>query len=289
MKVHERPDGYVAAPPAADHLTQQPFHVFEAKSQSLLPTALVILNTSLQGIDVKALWQYCGVRVCADGGANRLYSCFSAEDRALYVPDFITGDCDSLSQDVEDYYRRHGTTIIRQNSQYSTDFMKSLSVAAAYYLPLRNRLFEPIDAEIGTEGLDENYESLTVYVAGGVGGRFDQTCHLISQLFSVREKYQGFKMYIVTESDVLFLVPKGTSHVTYGNHGSFFRGDGSPKCGIMPFKGKTVLNTDGLRYDVEDWPSEMGANVSTSNEVCGVDGFVVESTEDVVMSIEIQR
>lgn len=289
MKVHERPDGYVAAPPATDHMTQQPFEVFEAKSQSLHPSALVILNTSLHGIDVKALWQFSGVRVCADGGANRLYSYFSAEDRAKYVPDFITGDCDSLSQDVEDYYRQHGTTIIRQDSQYSTDFMKALCVAAAYYLPLRNLLFKPIDADVGTDGMDKNYEPLTVYVAGGVGGRFDQTCHLISQLFAVRARYPGFEMYIVTESDLLFLVPKGTSHVTYGSPGSFFRGHGSPKCGIMPFKGKTVLNTDGLRYDVEEWPSEMGANVSTSNEVCGVNGFVVNSTEDVVMSIEIQR
>lgn len=43
-------------------------------------------------------------RICADGGANRLYDSLSEQDRRRYLPDLIKGDLDSLRQDVEAFY-----------------------------------------------------------------------------------------------------------------------------------------------------------------------------------------
>lgn len=59
------------------------------------------------------------LRVCADGGANRLYDELpgmlpgeSAEAvRAQYLPTAIQGDLDSIRPDVVDFYRRHGVPV----------------------------------------------------------------------------------------------------------------------------------------------------------------------------------
>lgn len=59
------------------------------------------------------------LRVCADGGANRLYDELphmlpgrSADAvRAQYLPTFIKGDLDSLRPDVAAFYRQHGVPI----------------------------------------------------------------------------------------------------------------------------------------------------------------------------------
>ena len=59
------------------------------------------------------------LHICADGGANRLYDLFSsgqaaaaaaAERRALYCPQIIKGDLDSLRPEVQQFYEQHGPT-----------------------------------------------------------------------------------------------------------------------------------------------------------------------------------
>lgn len=59
------------------------------------------------------------VRVCADGGANRLYDelpamlAGQAPDavRAAYLPSAIRGDMDSIRPEVLDFYRQRGVVI----------------------------------------------------------------------------------------------------------------------------------------------------------------------------------
>ena len=59
------------------------------------------------------LWSQCWVKICADGGANRLYDGFisgsgsSANSTTVknYIPDYITGDLDSLRNEVQQFYR----------------------------------------------------------------------------------------------------------------------------------------------------------------------------------------
>lgn len=59
------------------------------------------------------------LRVCADGGANRLYDELprmlpgrpADTVRAQYLPNIIKGDLDSLRPDVAAFYRRHGVPI----------------------------------------------------------------------------------------------------------------------------------------------------------------------------------
>ncbi|KAJ0699313.1 putative thiamine diphosphokinase [Helianthus annuus] len=81
-----------------------------------LPTthALIILNQRLPKFS-PLLWEHAKVRVCADGGANRLFDnmpeLFHDEHddvsviRERYKPDVIKGDMDSIRPDVLNFYR----------------------------------------------------------------------------------------------------------------------------------------------------------------------------------------
>ena len=117
-------------------------------------TALVLLNTPPRpAAALRQLWALSSYRVCADAAANRLRDSIQlaiGEDEAMVsgqpaalrqrllelqqvsrmhesmVPDAVTGDFDSIRQDVVDFYRERGCLIAHNASQNSTDFEKAL-------------------------------------------------------------------------------------------------------------------------------------------------------------------
>lgn len=64
----------------------------------------------------KAYFVAAKVRICADGGANRLFDAAGSwsagrdvlSARRAFLPDVITGDLDSIRPEVADYYSQHG-------------------------------------------------------------------------------------------------------------------------------------------------------------------------------------
>ena len=129
-------------------------------------TALVLLNTPPRPVAaLRQLWALSSYRVCADAAANRLRDSIQlaiGEDEAMVsggpaalrkrllqlqqvarqhesmVPDAVTGDFDSIRQDVLDFYRKRGCLIRHDPSQNSTDFEKALALveeAQARHLP----------------------------------------------------------------------------------------------------------------------------------------------------------
>lgn len=292
MTVIERPNHFPVDSPSAEHRAIYPFSALEDNTNET--TALIILNTDLTNIPLRSLWKNSIVRVCADGGANRLHDYFQTdEERAQYLPDYITGDCDSLRKDVTEYYSKNGTIVIKQLCQYSTDFMKSMKVALLHCHGSEGRdaLTKPIDDVNGLSAIMLEIKPssrISIFVAGGIGGRFDQLFHSINQLYTLTSEYPGMEMFFYTQTDVIFLLHKGLNHVKYSNVKSFFNADAIPCCGLLPYGQKVILNTTGLLFDVVDWESEVGAAVSTSNGVVGVDGFIVDTTENIVMTIEVR-
>ena len=298
MSVTERPENFHVERPTGTYTQIEPFSVFEKKPSLHRESPLIILNTPLEKLDLMALWAHSSVQVCADGGANRLYEYFATEDeRKQYVPKFITGDLDSLKDFVKDYYAEKGTVIIPQFCQYSTDFMKALKVVVLYGTEAgQEALKGEIEQVKGLNGLVEKHvmhaaahKSQTVNVAGGIGGRFDQTIQLINQMYTMKEEYPWLQLVFFTSQDVIFMAPQGVTYVSYSHRTIFNTKEIMPKCGLLPFGKKTILNSKGLLYDVEDWPSEIGGAVSSSNAICGIDGFTVETTESIVINIEVSR
>lgn len=108
------------------------------------PLVLVVLNTKGEGESealFRHLWARAALRVCADGGANRLHDSFgdhnedrdgdglndtAEQRRARFVPDVIVGDLDSLRPEVAAYYRALGTEVKIHADQDHNDFEKCL-------------------------------------------------------------------------------------------------------------------------------------------------------------------
>lgn len=61
----------------------------------------------------------------------------------------------------------------------------------------------------------------------------------------------------------------------------------TPNIGILPVYGRSSITTKGLEWDVEDWKTEMGGMVSTSNHVFA-DEVHVWTTERVLFTVELK-
>ncbi|KAI5956476.1 THI80 [Candida jiufengensis] len=298
-EVTERLDTVEVKPPPSttSHHIIEPFaYLTSTTTEAKYKNVLLILNQSFS-IDLFSIWRHCELVVCADGGANRLYNFFKDETlRSKYIPNYIVGDFDSLTDNVKEYYKAKGAKIIPQKTQYSTDFQKAIKCIQLHYLLEKDNQDWP---EINDDsGLDETWEKvfhaksdidIRVYALSAIGGRFDQTIQSINQLYILHQQEPNLQLFFITEFDILFLLYKGTNYVKYPSRSIFYRPkDSIPTCGLLPLSDRSVvLSSDGLKYDVKNWTSKMTGNVSSSNRVSGEDGFIVTCSDDILINIEI--
>ncbi|ODQ81544.1 hypothetical protein BABINDRAFT_159821 [Babjeviella inositovora NRRL Y-12698] len=280
--VVENPDimGKIPVPSGANEIDILSFFNPDAAKM-----CLIILNQAIN-VDLTMLWDHSLLRVCADGGANRLYE-FFGEEKERYIPDFIVGDFDSLTDEVKTYYQGKGAVLVHQASQYATDFQKAISVVSLYFQAGSSVDFEAIDTEDGLLRLAEEHSTapcppVTLLVVNALGGRFDQTVHSINQLYKITAECPSFGVFLVSLDDIVFLVPGGVNYIHYDKQVI------GPICGLLPMGRKCTLSTQGLKWDLTNWESDIcGGNVSSSNAVVAEDGVVVECTEGgVVVNLE---
>lgn len=293
-EVLERNNNIEVSKPSCKYALVEPLSFLE-EQESDKNRCLIVLNQPLERIFVRNLWRKTSLHICADGGANRVYDYFTEEERENYIPDFITGDLDSLRKDVAEYYHTRGSIIIPQRSQYLTDFVKSICLAHLYFNSEKSRefLYEKVDEQEGLAQLEEQLDMLQskiiyIYVVGSLGGRFDQTIHSMSTLYNLSLSRPFLHIYFITDLDAVFLLRKGLNYVLYPSKSSFYKHSDVPPCGLSPLgSDSVVLNTFGLRYDVKNWRSSMKGNVSSSNGLCGKTGVIIDSSDDVVVNIAI--
>lgn len=279
----------------------EPFKFVSNKDEN---SSLVILNQKIEGIKLLELWDHTNLHICADGGANRLYTYLEEEgvDYKLYKPDFIVGDLDSLDPEIQKKYKDLGVIIIPQLTQYASDFMKAINIVTIFYHSeqARKALYGDINEHDGLHTLletlttENSSETLTInnYILNGLGGRFDQTIHSINQILKLKQQYPNLKNFFITNQDLVFLINKGHNLVKYDNKTQFFDNkttDSSinPVCGLLPLNKPVVLSTQGLKWDVTKWHSSMDGNVSSSNAITSNNGIIVSCSDDLIINIEM--
>ena len=160
--------------------------------------------------------------------------------------------------------------------EYSTDLMKSLkhaSKVAEECLEEFNRYFAKWPKTT----------SMDVVVLGGLGGRVDQAFSQLHHLYmaSIDSSLNLGDLYLVTGTSIIFLLQKGLNWIRTPMGQGFF----TENVGIIPIGRPSVISTTGLEWDVKDWSTEFGTQISTSNHI-KADVVSVKTTERVLFTLE---
>ncbi|KAK4999130.1 thiamine pyrophosphokinase [Elasticomyces elasticus] len=227
----------------------KPLDFLEYKCHPKPGSALVILNQPIASEELLGhLWECTDYHLCADGGANRLLDCLNHDESTVfdpleYLPDTIHGDLDSLRDDVRTFYERYGVEVTKDPDQYSTDFGKAMKKVAA--LPSH-----------GTQD---------VVILGTISGRVDQGLGLLHEMYREQLRRSHLRLWLFSEISISFILAAG-EHVV---HTPMSEGLITPNIGIVPIFGPSKITTEGLEWDVKDWETNMGGQVSTSNHIVG--------------------
>jgi thiamine pyrophosphokinase len=152
----------------------------------------------------------------------------------------IHGDLDSLRDDVRAYYSSHGVQVSQDHDQYSTDFGKTMQKISS-----RNVSPAPKD----------------VLVLGTLAGRVDQGLGLLHEMIREETKHPSLRLWLFSESSLSFILRSEHNVVRGLQTSGFF----TENVGLLPVWGPATITTTGLEWDVKEWYTHMGGQVSTSN------------------------
>ncbi|CAN1353284.1 Thiamine pyrophosphokinase 1 [Linum perenne] len=196
--------------------------------------ALVILNQRLPKF-APMLWNHAQVRVCADGGANRVYDEMPllfpdegvADVRHRFKPDVIKGDMDSVRAEVLNFYSDLGTKVVDEShDQDTTDLHKCV-------------------AYISDVMQDVDPSNVCILVTGSLGGRFDHEAGNIN----VIHRFSSTRIILLSDECLIYLLPKTHRHEIHVN--SSIEG---PHCGLIPIGNPSRrTTTTGLQWDLSKY------------------------------------
>ncbi|KAL5230507.1 hypothetical protein ABZP36_029283 [Zizania latifolia] len=231
--------------------------------------ALVVLNQRLPRF-APLLWDRAQVRVCADGGANRLFDGMPEllpgqdpdEVRARYKPDVIKGDMDSVRPEVMEYYSNLGTKIVDEShDQDTTDLHKCVTF-------------------VTENSLIADKSNLCILALGALGGRFDHEMGNINVL----HLFPNNRIILLSDDCLIFLLPRAHTHSIH-----IERSIEGPHCGLIPIGvPSTSTITTGLQWNLDNTSMSFGGLISTSNMVVEEDVTVISDT-DLIWTISLRH
>lgn len=110
-------------------------------------------------------------------------------------------------------------------------------------------------------------------------------------LFQTDPRYAAGRMYLFSGESLTFLLKPGRHRIRVRDGPAGGEADVFGKhVGILPVGGPSRITTRGLEWDVTDWETEFGGQVSTSNHVLPETQVVeVATTRDVLFTIALRQ
>ena len=174
------------------------------------------------------------------------------------MPDLICGDLDSITANNLAYFRQKRVRVEIMPDQNATDFTKALRFVSDN----REQVLQELNLLTSTE-----VESAIVdtVVFGGLGGRADQAFSQLHHLYTAQQDptINCGDIYLFTPESIIFLLHKGDNIIQVPVKAGQF----DDNIGLIPLAGPAMITTHGLEWDVEDWETEIGLQISTSNHV----------------------
>ncbi|XP_065053187.1 thiamin pyrophosphokinase 1-like [Rhopilema esculentum] len=227
-------------------------------------TGLILLNRPLKEHlpILKHLWKNSVIKLCADGGLNRLHDAIG-EDSDRYIPEIISGDFDSAVSDLLTHYKSKGSMIVPTPSQDETDFTKGLHVMCQ---------------ALKEKNMQEEYSCIVAL--GAFGGRLDHLMSNINALYTAAET-QDKPCYLMSSTEITCLLQSG-SHILHLDSG--FEGDW---CGLIPVGNPAEkVYTQGLKWNLDGQSLAFGSLISTSNQVVSKE-VRIETTNPLLFTLGI--
>ncbi|EEB18612.1 Thiamin pyrophosphokinase, putative [Pediculus humanus corporis] len=214
--------------------------------------ALLILNQPITCDPefIKTLWTKAQIRGLVDGGSNRWLDFIKEQNcENLQLPDFISGDFDSILPETKNYFESKNVTLVPTPDQNYTDFTKALKY-------------------IKKEIEEKNLNVKNIFVICENGGRFDQIMGNVNTLHCSIDLYTHIDITLISSESVTWVLPPG-EHVI--NVPDYFI-EKKYTCGLIPFRGGTIITTRGLKWNLNKTVSEFGkliscCNLYSSNEI----------------------
>ncbi|XP_060527337.1 thiamin pyrophosphokinase 1 isoform X2 [Cylas formicarius] len=202
-----------------------------------------------------------------DGGTERWIKWLSDHEYELSdapVPDLITGDMDSLSEEVLIYFKKTGSRVICTPDQDETDFTKALRQLEKYMTTHDTKLD-------------------TIYVFGDTSGRFDQILANINSLYKALTFLANVKIYQIASNSITWLLNKGKHCISIPESLRV----NLDWCALIPIGSPCIVSSNGLKWNLNDSKLAFGDMVSSSNTYSGEPVVCITTDSPVVWSMGI--
>lgn len=257
--------------------------------------ALIVLNSKINSPPSEIfqhLWKSCSLRICADGGANRLYEAAKdTNERDKFVPHLIIGDLDSLHDHVREYYSKQGCKVEQDDDQDCNDLDKALSAVQSLW-----------NNQDLNQRSPKSIKRRKIYVYGAFGGRFDQEMASIHAMY--RYASCDFQILLYTDETVAFLLHQNVKNeirlrfhsqniqdTKLKENDSIMNVGEGPTVGLIPISCTcNRVMTSGLKWNLDGTtPLKFGGNVFSTSNRAHEPVIYIECSEPLVFTAEMTR
>jgi thiamine pyrophosphokinase len=161
---------------------------------------------------------------------------------------------------VRTYYSSRGVEVSQDPDQYSTDFGKAMRKISS--------------RRVGSS-------SRRIFILGTLAGRVDQGLGLLHEMIREETKDINLQIWLFSESNLSFILKRDHNLIRGMLSSKLF----TENVGIVPVYGPATITTSGLEWNVKNWETQMGHQVSTSNHI-KADEVSVDTDAPILFTIE---